>query len=90
MPALIALARGSGPLLAATHRVGAPPGKWVAILALYVVVFALSPTPYSTFSWRTKALTTYGRGLRGLSLLTVSTITVAFSLVFFYAPLDAN
>jgi heme exporter protein C len=35
-------------------------------------------------------LTTYGRGLRGLSLLTVLTITVAFSLVFFYAPLDAN
>jgi heme exporter protein C len=35
-------------------------------------------------------LTTYGRGLRGLSLLTVLTITVALVLVFFYAPLDAN
>ncbi|HTU87069.1 MAG TPA: cytochrome c biogenesis protein CcsA [Solirubrobacteraceae bacterium] len=33
---------------------------------------------------------TYGRGLRGLSLVTVLTITVAFALVFFYAPLDAN
>ncbi len=35
-------------------------------------------------------MTTYGRGLRGLSLLTVVTITVALVLVFFYAPLDAN
>jgi heme exporter protein C len=35
-------------------------------------------------------LTTYGRGLRGLALATVATITVAFALVFFYAPLDAD
>jgi heme exporter protein C len=35
-------------------------------------------------------LTTYGRGLRGLALATAATITVAFSLVFFYAPLDAD
>jgi heme exporter protein C len=35
-------------------------------------------------------LTTYGRGLRGLSLATIATITVAFALVFFYAPLDAD
>lgn len=35
-------------------------------------------------------MTTYGRGLRGLSVLTVLTITVALVLVFFYAPLDAN
>ena len=40
LPALIALARGTGPLLA-THGSSAPPGKWVAILALYDVVFAL-------------------------------------------------
>ena len=40
MPALIALARGVGPVLAA-HGSGSPPGKWVAILALYDVVFAL-------------------------------------------------
>jgi heme exporter protein B len=40
LPALIALARGIGPLLAA-HGSGTPPGKWVAILALYDVVFAL-------------------------------------------------
>jgi heme exporter protein C len=33
---------------------------------------------------------TYGRGLRGLSLATVATITGAFALVFFYAPLDAD
>ena len=32
----------------------------------------------------------YGRGLRGLALATVATITVAFALVFFYAPLDAD
>jgi heme exporter protein C len=35
-------------------------------------------------------LTTYGRGLRALSLATVGTITLAFALVFFYAPLDAD
>jgi heme exporter protein C len=35
-------------------------------------------------------LSTYGRGLRGLSLLTAATIVLAFALVFFYAPLDAN
>jgi heme exporter protein C len=32
----------------------------------------------------------YGRGLRGLSLATVATITLALVLVFFYAPLDAD
>ena len=32
----------------------------------------------------------YGRGLRGLALATAATITVAFTLVFFYAPLDAD
>ena len=32
----------------------------------------------------------YGRGLRGLSLATVTTISAAFALVFFYAPLDAD
>jgi heme exporter protein C len=35
-------------------------------------------------------LSTYGRGLRGLALATVATITVAFALAFFYAPLDAD
>jgi heme exporter protein C len=35
-------------------------------------------------------LTTYGRGLRGLAIATVFTISVAFALVFFYAPLDAD
>src|SRR5207237_570506 len=32
----------------------------------------------------------YGRGLRGLAIATVLSITVAFALVFFYAPLDAD
>jgi heme exporter protein B len=40
IPALIATARAAGPLLAA-HTSGSPPGKWLAILALYDVVFAL-------------------------------------------------
>ena len=40
IPALIATARGAGPLLA-THTSGSPPGKWLAILALYDLVFAL-------------------------------------------------
>ena len=35
-------------------------------------------------------LTTYGRGLRGLAMATVLTIGLAFALVFFYAPLDAD
>ncbi len=33
---------------------------------------------------------TYARGLRGLSLATIATITTALILVFFYAPLDAD
>jgi heme exporter protein C len=33
---------------------------------------------------------TYGKGLRGLSILTFVTITAALILVFFYAPLDAT
>jgi heme exporter protein B len=40
IPALIATARASAPLLQA-HTSGSPPGKWLAILALYDGVFAL-------------------------------------------------
>jgi heme exporter protein B len=40
LPALIATARAAGPLLRA-HTSGSPPGRWLAILALYDVVFAL-------------------------------------------------
>ncbi len=40
LPALIATARAAGPLLAA-HTSGSPPGRWLAILALYDLVFAL-------------------------------------------------
>ncbi len=40
LPALIATARGIGPLFA-PHTSGSPPGRWVAILALYDLVFAL-------------------------------------------------
>jgi heme exporter protein B len=40
IPALIATARAAGPLLA-VHGPGSPPGKWVAVLALYDLVFAL-------------------------------------------------
>jgi heme exporter protein C len=35
-------------------------------------------------------VSSFGRGLRGLSIATVATITAAFALVFFYAPLDAD
>ena len=83
------MARGVGPLLA-PHGSSWPPAKWVAILALYDVVFALLPTLSSISCWRTEALTTYGRGLRGLSLAAAATITVALALVFFYAPLDTD
>ena len=34
--------------------------------------------------------TTYGKGLRALSLATIITITLTLVLVFFYAPLDAD
>lgn len=40
IPALIATARAAGPVLAA-HSSGSPPGRWLAILALYDLVFAL-------------------------------------------------
>jgi heme exporter protein B len=40
IPALIATARAAGPLLA-THSSGSPPGKWMAILGLYDLVFTL-------------------------------------------------
>jgi heme exporter protein B len=40
VPALIATARAAGPLLAA-HTSGSPPGRWLAVLALYDAVFAL-------------------------------------------------
>ena len=40
LPALIALARGTGALLA-VHGSAWPPARWVLILALYDVVFAL-------------------------------------------------
>ena len=40
IPALIATARGAGPLLA-PHGPGFPAGRWLAFLALYDVVFAL-------------------------------------------------
>jgi heme exporter protein B len=40
IPALIATARATAPLLSA-HGAGSVPGKWLAFLALYDVVFAL-------------------------------------------------
>ena len=40
IPALIGTARAAGPLLA-VHGSGSPPGKWLAILGLYDLVFAL-------------------------------------------------
>jgi len=33
---------------------------------------------------------TYGKRLRGLSIITLTTLVAALALVFFYAPLDAN
>ncbi|HEY4824726.1 MAG TPA: heme exporter protein CcmB [Solirubrobacteraceae bacterium] len=41
LPALIATARAIGPLLRAAHPATAPPGRWLAVLALYDLVFAL-------------------------------------------------
>jgi heme exporter protein C len=35
-------------------------------------------------------LTTHGKGLRGLAIATLATISLALVLIFFYAPLDAD
>ena len=48
IPALIATARAAGPLLA-PHGSSSPPAKWLAILALYDVVFAL--VAYAVFDF---------------------------------------
>ena len=48
IPALIGTARAAGPLLA-VHTSGSPPGKWIAILALYDLVFAL--VAYAVFDF---------------------------------------
>jgi heme exporter protein B len=48
LPALIACARAAGPLLA-NHGASAPPGKWVLVLALYDLVFAL--VAYAVFDF---------------------------------------
>jgi heme exporter protein B len=40
IPALIATARAAGPLFSA-HGSGSPPGRWLAVLGLYDLVFAL-------------------------------------------------
>jgi heme exporter protein B len=48
IPALIATARGAGPLLG-VHGAGFPQGKWLAILALYDLVFAL--LAYAVFDY---------------------------------------
>jgi heme exporter protein B len=40
IPALIATARATGPLLT-LHTSGSPPGRWLALLGLYDLVFAL-------------------------------------------------
>lgn len=48
IPALIATARAAGPVLRAGSY-SAPPGKWIAILALYDLVFAL--IAYAVFDY---------------------------------------
>jgi heme exporter protein B len=48
IPALIATARGLGPVLAG-HRSVSPPGKWLAVLALYDLVNAL--VAYAVFDF---------------------------------------
>jgi heme exporter protein B len=48
IPALIATARAAAPLLQA-HSSGSPPGKWLAILALYDCVFGL--VAYAVFDF---------------------------------------
>ena len=77
-------ADGHGPRLRHRQGSGWPSSRSMIWCSL------CSPTRCSTFSWRNSAKTTYGKGLRGLSIATVVSITAALALVFFYAPLDAN
>jgi heme exporter protein B len=49
IPALIATARGIGPLLMVHHATTTPSGKWLAVLALYDVVNAL--VAYAVFDF---------------------------------------
>src|SRR5579875_1149419 len=52
-----------------------------------------SPMRCSTFSWRNSPLmrsSTYGRGLKSLSLLTILFLAGALAMAFFYAPVDAE
>jgi heme exporter protein B len=48
IPALLATARAAGPLLT-LHGQSSPPGRWIAILALYDLVFAL--LAYAVFDY---------------------------------------
>src|ERR687887_722085 len=48
-----------------------------------------SPSPCSTSCWRTDR-PVFGRGLKSLSILSASLVTLAFALAFFYAPEDAD
>jgi heme exporter protein B len=48
IPALIGTARAAGPLFVA-HGSGSPPGKWLAVLGLYDLVFAL--LAYAVFDY---------------------------------------
>jgi heme exporter protein B len=48
IPALIATARATGPLLA-VHGTSAPPGKWMLVLGLYDLVFVL--VAYAVFDF---------------------------------------
>src|SRR5947209_20079007 len=73
-----------------------PPSGWRSSLFM-IWCSHCSLTRCSTSSWRTSAthqgfdvLSSYGRGLKGLSLATFATISIALALVFFYAPLDAD
>jgi heme exporter protein B len=49
IPALIATARAAGPLLRSAHPASGPPAKWLAILALYDLVFVL--VSYAVFDF---------------------------------------
>ncbi len=91
IPALIATAAGPARCCAGAHDRLAPRASGWRSWLFMIWCSHCSPTRCSTSCWRTEVLSTiYGRGLRGLAIATVVMISVAFALVFFYAPLDAD
>ena len=81
--------QGHAPLLATAgpHSVEV---RWLLVLGLYDLVFGLLAYAAVRLPDRGLARCSTGHGLRALSIATAVTMTAAFALAFFYAPMDAD